>query len=570
MKVQRLIISNGDTEPFFHIFGDLIAGLGRAEIDRRIAAVARDLAETKEEDEGRFQILIRRFSLSESEALFLLLGLFAELDENADFIFRFYNKLDDLTLPTIQFALQLINSEPQTDWPLTADSPLLQFHLIDIFERPPVGKILGRFFRLNERVFRFLVGDNSAGGPIRACTAFHPYSTDKLLVSGPDSVTDLMGRKAVLVYGGNDDHRLDFARQLSRDCDLNTLVLKLAEVPLVERSFDLVGELFKETILTHSLLALDLGDEMRDSAMAQKIVSEAVRFGWPVVCLQKRHSGDPINDVIAVEVKNPAAQSRTFSQKDLIFAPEQEVEFRRVIASIRDRGFVLREWGFSQDFSTHEGVNVLFFGASGTGKTLSANVMAFELGRTMHKIELSSLISKYVGETEKNIEKVFKDLVGPSTLVLFDEAEALFAQRSEQKSSNDRFSNIEINYLLQRMEMHDGIVVLATNLERNIDPAFFRRFDYSIRFSLPAARERRRMWQSSFPARAPLGTIDFDLLAEKMKISGASIRKIALNAALSAKGDSGQIEMEHIVAAAEMEHKKMGLFFSNPLDQETH
>lgn len=253
----------------------------------------------------------------------------------------------------------------------------------------------------------------------------------------------------------------------------------------------------------------------------------------------------------------------------LIFSAEKQLEFDNMLSDIQQRQSVLKDWGFEFYFKNRMGVNILFYGPSGTGKTHAASQIAASLNKTMYKVDLSMLVSKYVGETEKNIERIFNDLIKPSNLVFFDEADSLFAQRSEQKTSNDRFSNMEINYLLQRIEDHNGYVVLASNLERNMDSAFCRRFDYWIQFEMPGSTERLRLWQSAFPAQTPLGKIDFELLASKMEIAGANIRKIAFNAALSAKSLNSPIEMSHIVKAAEAEHRKTGQFFNNPLEEST-
>jgi hypothetical protein len=532
------------------------------ELKKKIKLLQGKVEENSDPDPLRY--LQNKFSLTNSEVFILSLALFAELDSQAERLFSFLGLTESMSVPSLWMALQLLDFKTGSEWPFSPDSSLMQFHLIDVFERPPVGKIVDRLFRLNDRIFRFLVGDNSPGEILGPYISLHEGLRSHI----PQAEESLVGAGPFILCEGESQERHALALRLAGKNQLEAIFASAEEMESIGQSPSFIGELFKEAVLTNALLVLCFEDGLQIGPVAKRVFSEARRFQWPVVALMPR-CDEKFEGAQIVRLKSVGnIPERKYAKKDLIFAKEVEQQFNSMLSGIRNREFVLKEWGFAKDFSTRKGVNVLFYGASGTGKTLSANVMAHELGRTLLRIDLSSLVSKYVGETEKNIEKIFKDQVDRNTVVFFDEAEALFASRTEQKTSNDRFSNLEINFLLQKMENHEGVIVLATNLEKNIDSAFFRRFDHSIRFTLPEFNERRILWQNSFPVESPVGNISFDLLAEKMKISGASIRKIALNAALSAKLHEERIEMDHIFGAAEVEHKKMGLFFSNPREEE--
>jgi SpoVK/Ycf46/Vps4 family AAA+-type ATPase len=205
------------------------------------------------------------------------------------------------------------------------------------------------------------------------------------------------------------------------------------------------------------------------------------------------------------------------------------------------------------------GINVLFAGPSGTGKTMAADIMANELGIDLYKIDLSAIVSKYIGETEKNLDRIFEEGKTANAILFFDEADALFGKRSEVRDSHDRYANIEIAYLLQKMEEYDGLVILATNLKKNMDEAFARRMHFSIEFPMPEEDDRYRIWESIFPEMAPLyGDIDLNFMAKQFKITGGNIKNIALSAAFLAAQDGGLIKMENLIKGTKREYQKMG------------
>ena len=241
---------------------------------------------------------------------------------------------------------------------------------------------------------------------------------------------------------------------------------------------------------------------------------------------------------------------------DLVLPDDKMQQLRGVEGRVRHRQLVHREWGFGQKLSRGKGLNVLFTGPSGTGKTMAAEVLAGALSLTLHQIDLSTVISKYIGETEQHLSAIFREAESSQTLLFFDEADALFGKRTEVKDAHDRYANIEVNYLLQRIEQYEGIVVLATNLQRNLDDAFIRRINEVIEFPMPDEAAREQIWQRHFPAEAPTKEIDFAFLAKQFKLAGGSIRNVAMAAAYAAAEDGSAIDMGHVIPAIQAEYQK--------------
>ena len=241
---------------------------------------------------------------------------------------------------------------------------------------------------------------------------------------------------------------------------------------------------------------------------------------------------------------------------DLVLPRDQKQQLSELAARYRRRAVVHQDWGFPALPSG--GVVALFSGASGTGKTLAAEVIAGDLGLDLYKVDLAGVVSKYIGETEKNLSRIF-DAAGASDLVLFfDEADALFGKRTEVSDSHDRYANIEVSYLLQRLERYDGLVIMATNLQRNIDTAFLRRISVAVDFPLPGEPQRHAIWRRSIPSTAPQRDLDLDFLARHFKISGGVIHNATLGAAFLAADDGQVITMEHLALALKREFQKLG------------
>lgn len=240
---------------------------------------------------------------------------------------------------------------------------------------------------------------------------------------------------------------------------------------------------------------------------------------------------------------------------DLVLPDAQKAVLQHMGAHVRHRLQVHLDWGFADQGGRGLGLSALFAGESGTGKTMAAEVLARELQLDLYRIDLSAVVSKYIGETEKNLRRVFDAAEDSGAMLLFDEADALFGKRSEVKDSHDRYANIEVGYLLQRMEAYRGLAILTTNLKTALDPAFQRRLRFVVQFPFPDLAQREAIWRRAFPARMPVDGIDPAKLA-RLNVTGGSIRNIALNAAFRAADQGQAVSMTHLLHAAQHEAGK--------------
>ncbi len=247
-----------------------------------------------------------------------------------------------------------------------------------------------------------------------------------------------------------------------------------------------------------------------------------------------------------------------YGWEDIILPADQIRLMHEIISTVRSRPVVLEEWGLAKKLASSSGVATLFAGPPGTGKTMAAEIIARELGLDLYKIDLSSVVSKYIGETEKNISRIFEEAETSNAILFFDEADALFGKRSEVRDSHDRYANIEISYLLQRMEAYDGVTILATNLRANLDEAFTRRLQFIVDFPFPQEEDRLRIWKALFPKNVPAEEdLDFQELARRYKLPGANIRNIILSAVYLAAEDGKRVKMQHLLHGTHRELQKM-------------
>jgi hypothetical protein len=246
----------------------------------------------------------------------------------------------------------------------------------------------------------------------------------------------------------------------------------------------------------------------------------------------------------------------SFRWDDIVLPADGLRQLEEIVAQVRHRGVVYEQWRFGDKLVRGRGVTALFAGPSGTGKTMAAEVLAGELELDLYRIDLAGVVNKYIGETEKNLRRIFEAAEESGAILFFDEADALFGKRTEVRDSHDRYANIEVNYLLQRMESYTGLAILATNRRTSLDRAFLRRLRFLVDFPFPTAASRLRIWQRAIPDDAPVAGIDFPALA-RMELAGGNIRSIALNAAFLAAADGRVITMEHLRRAADRELAKI-------------
>lgn len=254
-----------------------------------------------------------------------------------------------------------------------------------------------------------------------------------------------------------------------------------------------------------------------------------------------------------------------YSWEDLVLPETPITMLHELVSMVKSRPRVLEEWGLGRKLTSSMGVSALFTGPPGTGKTLAAQVIASELGIDLYRIDLSTIVSKYIGETEKNLERIFNEAQTSNAILFFDEADAIFGKRSEVKDAHDRYANIEVGYLLQRMEAYDGVAILATNLRANLDEAFTRRLQFIINFPFPEEEYRLRIWDVLMPPELPRADdLDLKLMAKRFKLAGGSIRNCIVSAAFIAADDiqsqanGGCIKMSHLMHGVQRELQKMG------------
>lgn len=242
--------------------------------------------------------------------------------------------------------------------------------------------------------------------------------------------------------------------------------------------------------------------------------------------------------------------------EDLVLPEPQRKTLQEITMHVRHRHTVYETWGFAAKGSRGLGISALFAGASGTGKTMAAEVLAHTLRLDLYRIDLSQVVSKYIGETEKNLRKVFDAAEGGAAILLFDEADALFGKRSEVKDSHDRYANVEVSYLLQRMEAYQGLAILTTNMKAALDQAFLRRIRFVVHFSFPDPAQRAEIWRRIFPKAVPTEGLDWERLA-RLNVAGGHIRNIAMNATFLAAEEGASVTMRHLLQAARGEYAKL-------------
>ncbi len=329
-------------------------------------------------------------------------------------------------------------------------------------------------------------------------------------------------------------------------------------------------ELQRHTLWGHYMQGLDLEDGISAQELAAKFrftagqvqaaanrASELTRLsGEAQVSVHTLHNS--CYDQVVVGLNTLATPIKpAFGWEDLVLPQSEIKQLKDACMHIRYRHTVYSEWGFGKRAPYGRGLSILFSGPPGTGKTMAAQVITNQLHMRLYKIQLSQIVSKYIGETEKNLKKVFTEAKNANCVLFFDEMDALFGKRSEVKDSHDRHANVETAYLLQQMEEYDGVVLMATNLLQNIDEAFMRRISFVVSFPFPDVETRKLLWQKMFDVNAPIAEdVDYDFLAEAFKIAGGNIKNCVVNAAFLAAAEGVPIGMRHILRSVVKEQRK--------------
>jgi SpoVK/Ycf46/Vps4 family AAA+-type ATPase len=305
---------------------------------------------------------------------------------------------------------------------------------------------------------------------------------------------------------------------------------------------------------------------LRSAAAAQSLAAARARAGG-ADGVDDRDIHDGLRGTLDVKLSGLGRRITWRQTWDDLILPEDSLEeVREFIARVKHKRRVYDDWGFSRKMAKGLGLSALFSGQPGTGKTMVAGLIATDLALDLYQIDLSRIVSKYVGETEKNLAELFDAAEAGHAILLFDEADSLFAKRTEVKSSVDRYANLEVNYLLQRMEAFGGITILTTNMDSAIDEAFKRRISFKVNFPFPEPEDRKKLWQVMLPTEADVGSdIDFDFLSNKYEMSGGYIRNAVLRAAFLAADDRSPITMRHMMRAANLEYSGMGKVVSHHL-----
>lgn len=562
-----------------------------------------------------FELLAQSFQLGtfEQEAL----GLVAAHELLPNFAARCAVAMGSefAAYPTPALALAAL---PEASWHVFApEAPLRKFRLLEL-EPGPSFALSG--LRMPERVLHYLMGVHTldAGGvpvqPFRSTTDLTPGQADlaeriadrwrkreggrltPFWIAGPDSrslagytagilrlqtyaasseaalsegFVDLWTREALLLGAGLiiecGEHDAPRLCRLLEEIEFPALVVSAmpptqASVPVFECPQSTAGE--RADLWRRSLgeKGAKLNGEVDTVARQFRLTPDQIAVAASAV--------DPSEDAEAAlwrEGRRAARQrldgltqriDTRAAWDDLILPDAPKAMLKEIAAHVKHRATVYDRWGFAERTSRGLGLAALFAGPSGTGKTLAAEVLANELRLDLHQVDLSRIVSKYIGETEKNLRAVFDAAEGSGAILLFDEADALFGKRTEVRDSHDRYANLEVSYLLQLTENYEGLVILTSNLKQAIDPAFLRRLRFTVSFPFPDLVQRSEIWKRAFPAAAPLGKIDFDKLSE-WSISGGSIRNVALNAAFAAAEEDKPLEMDHLLRAARAEFAKL-------------
>lgn len=614
--------------------------------------------------------LAHTFGLSPFEVQAVLICLAPELHRKYDRLYAYLQ--DDITRkkPSVELVLTLLCPTLAERWRASAcfapHAPLRRAGILQTIDDPqnPSGSSdLGRFLRLDERILRYLLGDDRLAEPLRHYAAlYHPQQRlEEVPVEAASRAAvrrviehyfskPSLARRQVLVYlhgpAGVGKRQLALGACGLLSCPLLSVDLELL---LAHEDVEtLLRLVLREGLLQQAALYLEhvdvlRSDEPKTKGLLKILANLIADYGWLVFLAGEKSwlPGDIFAQMVFQSIAVPwpevplrttiwqqalarqgmaaptdwAAQlanqfrltpsqieaAATFAEtqrvqcstplevtlpdlyaacrrqsqhrlgdlalhitprygwQDLVLVAEKLTQLQEICSQARYRYRVLDDWGFDRKLSHGKGLSVLFCGPPGTGKTMAAEAIALDLQVDLYKVDLSGVVSKYIGETEKNLARIFQEAENSNAILFFDEADALFGKRTEVSDAHDRYANIETSYLLQKMEDYAGIVILATNLRDNMDDAFTRRLRFIVEFPFPDEASRALIWQGHFPAQAPVSPdIDYAFLAKKFPLAGGNIKNIVLHAAFCAAERDEKIGMKHLLYSSQREYEKIG------------
>lgn len=496
--------------------------------------------------------LAERFRLTGFDLGVLIIALAPEVDLRYERLYAFLHDDVNRQRPTVDLALTLLSASPGEKLArlehFAADAPLVRHRLIK-----PVRGRLAEPIQVAEPVVRHLLG---LGGLPPWCELIDPGERPAEPAPGP----------RVYLSGADGPATREVALSIAAAERAPLLVLDLGTA--VEHGWPQAMEaaLLEATLRDAVLLAGDL-DDLDDPGDRRALLralarrhgttlvagTDAAPHGFAERPVPARRAARRVLSGLAQQVLP------RHGWDDLVLPAGTVEQLRELSTHVRHRDQVLDTWGFGGALSPGRGVTALFSGPSGTGKTTAAEIVASDLGLDLYRIDLSAVVSKYVGETEKNLRRIFDAAEESGAILFFDECDALYGKRSEVRDSHDRYANIETAFLLQRMDVYDGVAILASNLRQNMDDAFTRRLRFVIDFPVPDQAQRLELWRRHLPSRADVEPgIDLTSFAARFKITGGNIRNIVLSAAYQAAAEGCPIGERHLLHATGREHQKLG------------
>lgn len=528
--------------------------------------------------------LQERLQLDTFERLLITMLFAPELYAKYEKIYAYLQ--DDLNkaYPTVQLVDLLLCRTAEESQKLYSyfitPSKLTMLCLVEFASEESTELLFTRPLKLSTSLRNYLLGDMHIKGTLPTyCRLLEPVE------SGACELEIKSDKRYIVnLYGYADGQKITNARQIASQLGFGLLTVDTEEA--MKHNGDtaqLVSQCVRDALLCGAIIYFESFDALLRNITANRernllkkleqlvwVSMVSTRSTWNPMELPQSITFYPVKTTESVPFAKTAQNALDRYAKaiisgntmdDIVIPEKQKTQLHEVTIHYSHQSKVFEEWGY-QKFFQSQGITLLFSGSSGTGKTMAASIVANRLGLALYKIDLSHMVSKYIGETEKNLSNIFELAQGSGVVLFFDEADAIFGKRAEVKEAHDRYANIEVSYLLQKIEEYEGIVILASNFKENIDEAFLRRFRFIIDFPTPDAEHREKIWHKVLPEKLLNSPMDFSTFAKSFKLSGANIRNIALYAAFYAAEKNSKIAKEHLVKALKNELEKTGTSFN--------